>query len=100
MLTFRYDEWPMPLRPPPQPTMAVASTSAVTMDEDLPAFARKGLEKEERCAVCLQVRLPRSLSTQRRADSLWTPNRTTRMTIYVCSATAITASTPTASERG
>lgn len=38
----------------PVPT-GIASTSAVTMDEDVPPFARKGLEKEERCAICLQV---------------------------------------------
>lgn len=57
LVVFKYAEWPMPARSvtsPPVPT-GIASTSAVTMDEDVPPFARKGLEKEERCAICLQV---------------------------------------------
>ncbi|GAA5886341.1 hypothetical protein JCM5296_001874 [Sporobolomyces johnsonii] len=56
--TFPYSEWPFPERKPagendlPAP---VASTSALRMDEDeeQPEFARKGVEKEARCPVCL-----------------------------------------------
>ncbi|GAA5923610.1 hypothetical protein JCM1841_001299 [Sporobolomyces salmonicolor] len=56
--TFPYSEWPIPERKPagenslPCP---VASTSALRMDEDeeQPEFARKGVEKEARCPVCL-----------------------------------------------
>lgn len=50
---FKYTEWPMPERPSTSTPLPVASTSATKMDEDLPAFARRGLEKEERCAICL-----------------------------------------------
>ena len=59
--TFTYAEWPTPQRrsaaSPFTPSQPVATTSAVTMDGDdtaQPAFARRGIEKEERCAVCLQ----------------------------------------------
>ncbi|GJN93198.1 hypothetical protein Rhopal_006245-T1 [Rhodotorula paludigena] len=51
--TFKYAEWPFPARTSPAPPAPVPSTSAVTMDKDPPVFARKGLEKEERCPICL-----------------------------------------------
>lgn len=55
LAVFKYAEWPMPDRTlDSHPVGIVASTSAVTMDEDSAPFARKGIEKEERCAVCLQ----------------------------------------------
>ncbi|CDR35632.1 hypothetical protein NBRC10512_006504 [Rhodotorula toruloides] len=50
---FKYTEWPMPERSSTSTPLPVASTSATKMDEDVPAFARRGLEKEERCAICL-----------------------------------------------
>ncbi|KAI5481507.1 zinc finger, RING-type protein [Pseudohyphozyma bogoriensis] len=51
---FPYSQWPLPTRRQSiTPPVGVASTSAVTMDEDVVPFARRGLEKEERCAVCL-----------------------------------------------
>lgn len=63
--TFSYAEWPMPRRrststqDSPSQAQPIATTSAVTMDEDgassrSPDFARRGLDKEERCAICLQ----------------------------------------------
>ncbi|GAA5995375.1 uncharacterized protein JCM10292_005133 [Rhodotorula paludigena] len=51
--TFKYSKWPFPARTSPAPPAPIASTSAVTMDKGSPAFARKGLEKEERCPICL-----------------------------------------------
>ncbi|GEM10776.1 zinc finger, RING-type protein [Rhodotorula toruloides] len=50
---FKYTEWPMHERSSTSAPLPVASTSASKMDEDLSAFARRGLEKEERCAICL-----------------------------------------------
>lgn len=57
--TFNYKDWPTPRRNSvntSSPTIPVASTSAsVMMNEDsiLPLLARRGLEKEEKCAICL-----------------------------------------------
>ncbi|KAM0752281.1 hypothetical protein T439DRAFT_324353 [Meredithblackwellia eburnea MCA 4105] len=51
---FKYKDWPFPQQASEATAVGVASTSAVKMDEDQPALARRGLEKEERCAVCLQ----------------------------------------------
>jgi hypothetical protein len=42
-----------PRRESCSPKQGEASTSATVMDEDLPPLARRGIEKEERCAVCL-----------------------------------------------
>ncbi|KAK4057417.1 hypothetical protein OIO90_001486 [Microbotryomycetes sp. JL221] len=56
--TFKYAEWPMPVNPAASVDLqtGVATTSQVTMDVDQATshLARKGVEKEERCAVCLQ----------------------------------------------
>lgn len=46
------------------PPLGVATTSACTIDDDLPPLARRGLEKEERCAVCLIVSTFVSLPAQ------------------------------------
>lgn len=51
---FKYEDWPLPTKSTSvePPVLGIATTSSVTMDE--PTLARKGLEKEERCGVCLQ----------------------------------------------
>lgn len=96
--TFAYSEWPMAVKAAQPIPVGVASTSAVTMDEDLPAFARKGIEKEERCAICLQVSCAEAFDE---SGLTWTSShRTTRTMKSACSVTAITASTPTASRPG
>ncbi|KAL8292439.1 hypothetical protein RQP46_001051 [Phenoliferia psychrophenolica] len=53
--TFKYVDWPFPAprKEVEVPLLGVATTSAVRMDEDRPALARRGIEKEERCPVCL-----------------------------------------------
>lgn len=58
---FKYKDWPFPprkevvVRVEVTSSSPIATTSAVTMDvEEPPALARRGLEKEERCSVCLQ----------------------------------------------
>ncbi|GAA5984779.1 hypothetical protein JCM10908_003501 [Rhodotorula pacifica] len=55
---FKYSVWPMPQRSQTAPSTSLssapmASTSSLAMEQDPPSFARKGLEKEERCGICL-----------------------------------------------
>jgi hypothetical protein len=55
--TFPYSKWPYIERTATTtPEKLVASTSATTIGgEEKPEFARKNIEKEARCAICLCV---------------------------------------------
>ena len=55
---FQYGVWPMPQRASRDPSSSLesapmASTSSIPLEQDPPTLARKGLEKEERCGICL-----------------------------------------------
>ncbi|KAG0657836.1 hypothetical protein C6P46_006198 [Rhodotorula mucilaginosa] len=55
---FQYSIWPMPQRANQVSSSSLesapmASTSSVPIEQDPPTLARKGLEKEERCGICL-----------------------------------------------
>ncbi|GAA5863072.1 hypothetical protein JCM3774_001412 [Rhodotorula dairenensis] len=55
---FPYSAWPMPVRASQTSASSLssepmASTSSLPLEQVPPTLARKGLEKEERCGICL-----------------------------------------------
>ncbi|GAA5939234.1 uncharacterized protein JCM15063_004462 [Sporobolomyces koalae] len=51
--TFPYSQWPYIEHASSKSEVPIASTSASLIGVDKPQFARKGIEKEERCGICL-----------------------------------------------